>query len=195
MVSSPCVWVRVCAVSILQTFCVVDGDGHIAAHMWFVAVVLSNTVEIQAIYKKLLNTVTLFLLNLLLLGNGYPETFSLLHVSKRCAAEVCLTTKTILFFLFFILLFHSFDPEGFELSTRFYRGLIAGHRAVRHGRLQGIPKELTASCTRKKKQNTRVKTNEWKHKVAEDLTCEPTSGPVCSSAVCETPFIVEQKYI
>ena len=35
---------------------------------------------------------------------------------------------------------------------------------------RGIPKEVLASCTWKKKQNMRVKTDEWKHKAAEDLT-------------------------
>lgn len=64
-----------------------------------------------------------------------------------------------------------FDPEGFELSTGFYRGLIVVHHAVRHGRLQGIPKLNIAYCKWKKKQNViGVKTDEWKNKAAEDLT-------------------------
>lgn len=65
----------------------------------------------------------------------------------------------------------AFDPERFELSTGFYRGLIVGPHAVRHGRFQGIPKLNIAVCKWKKKQNIiGVKTDEWKNKAAEDLT-------------------------
>lgn len=77
---------------------------------------------------------------------------------------------------------HSFDPEAFELSTRFYGGLNLGHHAARHGRLQGIPKLNIAHCKWKKKQNTiGVKTNGWKNKAAEDL--KHTWGS-CVTSVC-----------
>lgn len=47
---------------------------------------------------------------------------------------------------------------------------MVGHHAVRHGRLQGIPKLYIASCKWKKKQNViRVKTDGWGKKAAEDL--------------------------
>lgn len=46
------------------------------------------------------------------------------------------------------------DPEGFELSiVFFYRGIIAGHRSVRRGRLKGIPELNIAYCKWKKKEN------------------------------------------
>lgn len=82
---------------------------------------------------------------------------------SACCSEGCLTVKKG-------RVCHSFDPEGFELSTGFYRSLLAGHHAVRHGRLQGIPNLNIASCKWKKKQNViGVKTDGW-GEAAEDLT-------------------------
>lgn len=66
--------------------------------------------------------------------------------------------------------FHSFDPEGFELSTRFYWGLTEWHRAIRHGTLEGISKLNIAHCKWKKRQKHYWgKSDEWKNKVAESL--------------------------
>lgn len=52
-----------------------------------------------------------------------------------------------------------------NFSTRFYRGLIEGHHAVRHEGLQGIPELNITFCKWRKKQNIiGVKKNQWKKK-------------------------------
>lgn len=63
--------------------------------------------------------------------------------------------------------------RGLNFPPGFYRSLIVGHHAVKHGRLQGVPELNIAYCKWKKKQNIiGVKTDEWKNKAAEDLTHE-----------------------
>ena len=63
----------------------------------------------------------------------------------------------------------SSDPVWFELSAGVYEGLMVGRSAARRGGLQGILGLNIAQCQWRKTLNIGVKTDEWKHRAAEDL--------------------------